>query len=120
MIETTLPLLPELWATLPALVRAPLFEEWATPRLEYAALRAQSAALLRAGTLLRSPPGPVLYDFRRAPSSEPPHAPMHQEARPSRWKRGGRHGYCGAFRGLVPVEQVDEIVAVVQEHCQYC
>ncbi len=61
MIEATLPLPPELWATVPAPVRAPLLEEWATLRLENAALRAQNVALqervrdleARLGRLLR-------------------------------------------------------------------
>ncbi len=45
MIETTVPLAPELWATLPAPEPAPLLEQLATLRLENAALRAQNAVL---------------------------------------------------------------------------
>ena len=45
MIETPLPPVPELWATLPAPDPARLLEQLATLRLENAALRAQNAAL---------------------------------------------------------------------------
>ena len=40
---------------------------------------------------------------------------MRPKAPPSGPKRGGQPGHRGAFRGLLPVEQVDEIVAAVQE-----
>src|SRR5919206_3916709 len=45
MIETPLPSVPELWATLPAPDPARLQEQLATLQLENAALRAQNAAL---------------------------------------------------------------------------
>ena len=45
MIETTLPLAPELRATVPAPDQAPLLEQLATLRIENVALRAQNAAL---------------------------------------------------------------------------
>jgi transposase len=35
-------------------------------------------------------------------------------------KRGGQPGHRGAFRRLLPVEQVDEIVAVLPERCRHC
>jgi hypothetical protein len=33
--------------------------------------------------------------------------------------RGGQAGHRGACRALLPVEQVDEIVAVVPERCRH-
>src|SRR2546421_113215 len=54
----------------------------------------------------------------RPPSSDPPQAPVRPKAPPSGRKRGGPVGHRGAFRGLLPVEQVDEIIAVVPERCR--
>ncbi len=45
MIATTLPLAPELWATLPVPDPAPLLEQLATLRREYAAGGAENVAL---------------------------------------------------------------------------
>src|SRR5439155_24359275 len=35
-------------------------------------------------------------------------------------KRGGQPGHRGAFRRLLPVEQVDEVIVVVPEACRHC
>jgi transposase len=56
----------------------------------------------------------------RPPSSDLPEAPPRPKAPPTGRKRGGQLGHRGAFRALLPVEQVDEIVAVVPERCQHC
>jgi transposase len=39
---------------------------------------------------------------------------------PSGRKRGGQLGHRGAFRTLLPVEQVDEVVRVVPQACRHC
>jgi transposase len=39
---------------------------------------------------------------------------------PSGRKRGGQPGHRGAFRRLLPVEEVDEVVVVVPERCRHC
>jgi hypothetical protein len=54
------------------------------------------------------------------PSSDPPHVPPKRRPVPCGRKRGGQPGHRGAFRALLPVERVDEIVAVVPERCRYC
>src|SRR3954454_2261499 len=56
----------------------------------------------------------------RPPSSDPPQAPARPKEPPSGRKRGGQPGHRGAYRALLPVEQVDEVVAVVPEHCRHC
>ena len=56
----------------------------------------------------------------RPPSSDPPQATKQRQATPTGRKRGGQPGHPGAFRSLLPVEQVDEVVVVVPEHCRRC
>jgi len=56
----------------------------------------------------------------RPPSSDPPQAPVRPKAPPSGRKRGGQPGHRGSFRALLPVEQVDEIVAMVPKRCRRC
>src|SRR5205814_1478433 len=41
-------------------------------------------------------------------------------APPSGRKRGGQPGHRGAFRALLPVEQVDDVVVVVPAACRHC
>ena len=54
------------------------------------------------------------------PSSDPPQAPERPKAPPSGRKRGGQPGHRGAFRTLLPAEQVHEVVVVVPEVCRHC
>ena len=53
----------------------------------------------------------------RPPSSDRPPVPPKRRAVPSGRKRGGQPGHHGAYRTMLSVEQVDEIVAVVPERC---
>jgi transposase len=64
--------------------------------------------------------GQTSVNSSRPPSSDPPQAPARPKAPPSSRKRGGQPGHRGAFRALLPVEQVDEVVAVVPECCRHC
>ena len=56
----------------------------------------------------------------RPPSTDPPQAPPRPKAPPTGRKRGGQPGHRGTCRALLPVEQVDEIVAVVPDRCRHC
>ena len=120
MIETTLPLAPELRATVPAPDQAPLLEQLATLRIENVALRAQNAALQERIRDLEARLGQNSANSSRPPSSDPPHVAVKRRALPSGRKRGGQPGHRGAFRRLLPVEQVDEVVAVVPAVCRHC
>ena len=127
MIATTLPRAPERWATVPAPDSAPLLEQVATLRSENAVLDAENAALrLENATLhervreLEARLGQDSSNSSRPPSSGPPRVPPKRRAVPSGRKRGGQPGHGGAYRALLPVEQVDEIVAVVPERCRHC
>jgi transposase len=120
MIETPLPLAPELCATVPAPDLAPLLEQLATLRRENAALRAENAVLQARIRELEAKLGQDSSNSSRPPSSDPPQVAGKRRARPSGRKRGGQPGHRGAYRALLPVEQVDEIVAVVPEQCRHC
>jgi transposase len=127
MIETMLPQAPDFWATVPtpdlaALLEqvAPLRRENATLRVEIAALRAENAVLHEQVQELEARLGQTSANSSRPPSSDPPQAPARPKAPPSGRKRGGQPGHRGAFRALLPAEQVDEIVTVVPERCRRC
>jgi transposase len=127
MIETMLPLVPELHAPAPAPDHVPLLERVVTLRRENAALCAENAALrVENGALqarvreLEARVGQNSSNSSRPPSSDPPQAPRKRPAQPSGRKRGGQPGHRGAFRRLLPVEEVDEVVVVVPEGCRHC
>ena len=120
MIESALPLTPEPWARVPPSVAGLLLEQLATLRLENAALRAENAALQERIRELEARPGQNTSNSSRPPSSDRPQGPVRPKAPPSGRKRGGQPGHRGAFRALLPVEQADEIVAVVPERCRHC
>ena len=100
--------------------QAPLVEQLATLRRENTALRAQNAVLQERIRELEARLGQNSANSSRPPSADPPHAPVRPKARPSRRKRGGQPGHRGAYRALLPVEQVDEIVAVMPARCRHC
>src|SRR5689334_1221065 len=127
MIKTPLPLPPELWATVSAPDPAPLLERLTTLQKENVALCVENAALrVENGALhewvceLEARLGQTSANSSRPPSSDPPQAPARPTAPPSGRKRGGQPEHRGAYRALLPVEQVDEVVAVVPEHCRHC
>src|SRR5215211_339601 len=120
MSVTMLPRAPEPSATTPAAEPVPLLEELATLRLENAAVRAELVALQARVRELEARLGQHSSNSSRPPSSDPPQAPARPQAPPSGRKRGGQPGHRGAFRALLPVEQVDEIVMIVPEVCRHC
>jgi transposase len=99
---TALPLPPEIWATTPAAAQALILAQ-------QECIRELKARL-----------GQTSCNSSRPPSSDPPQAPARPKLPRSGRKRGGQPGHRGAYRGLLPVEQVDEIVVVVPERCGHC
>ncbi len=114
-----LPLAPEL-STTPVADPAPLLEELATLRRENATLRAENAVLQARVAELEARLGQNSSNCSRPPSSDPPQAPRKRPVQPSGRERGGQPGHRGAYRALLPVEQVGEIVSVVPERCRHC
>src|SRR3954447_26439534 len=96
------PLPPEIWGATPSAAQALIVALQARVRDLEARLGQTSA------------------NSSRPPSSDPPQAPPRPKAPPAGRKRGGQPGHHGPCRGLLPVEQVDEIVPVVPERCRHC
>src|SRR3954451_21491452 len=96
------PLPPEIWAATPCAARALIL------------------ALQERVCDLEARLGQTSANSSRPPSSDPPQAPVRPKAPPSGRKRGGQPGHRGACRALLPVEQVDEVVAVVPAFCRHC
>src|SRR3954469_2429365 len=120
MIETPLPLRLALSATTPAPAPATLLEQLATLRLENAAPRAENTGLQARIRKLEARLGQNSTNSSRPPSADRPEAAARPKAHSSGRKRGGQPGHRGAYRGLLPVEQVHEVVTVVPEGCRQC
>src|SRR5258705_13309815 len=96
------PFPPELWEQTPVAVR----EYIRTLEARIAALDATVQRLLE-----RLPQDS--HNSSRPPSSDPPQAPGKRTRRgPSGRKRGGQPGHPGQTRALVPIDEVDTVVAV--------
>src|SRR5215218_9550172 len=102
MEVTALPLQPEIWAATPAAAQALILSQ-------QECIRELTARL-----------GQTSCNSSRPPSANPPQAPVRPKLPRSGRKRGGQPGHRGAYRGLLPVEQVDTIVPVVPERCRHC
>ena len=101
------------------LENAALRTENAALRAENAALQAESIVLHARARELESRLGQNSSNSSRPPSSDPPHVPPKRRAAASGRKSGGQPGHRGAFRALLPVDQVDEIRTVEPERCQH-
>ena len=99
MEVTALPLPPAIWAATPRAARAPIL-----------ARRERSREL-------ETRPSQHSSNFSRAPSSDPPHVPAKRRALPSGRRRGGQPGHREAYRPLLPVKQMDEVVTVSPDVC---
>src|SRR4051795_5797554 len=95
MESTELPLPPEIWAATPC------------------AAQALIVALQERVRELEARLGQTSANSSRPPSSDPPQVPARLKAPPSGRKRGGQPGHRGAYRALLPIEQVDAVVVVV-------
>src|SRR3712207_2470348 len=115
--------------TLPLLApdHAPLLEQLETLWRENAALCAENAALRVENAVLQdrireleARLGQTSANSSRPPSADPPQTAARPKAPRSGRKRGGQPGHRGSYRALLPVEQVDELIAVVPERCRHC
>src|SRR5262249_47944973 len=120
MSETTLAHAPEHWAMLPTAEPALLLEQVAMLRRENATLRAENAVMQARVRELEARLGQNSSNSSRPPSSDPPQTPVRPKAPPTGRRRGGQPGHRGAFRRLLPVEEVDEVVVVIPAVCRHC
>ena len=88
-------------------------------QLENAALGTTTAALQERIRELEARLGQNSSHSSRPPSPDPRQALPRQEALAMGRKRGGQPGHRGAYRVLLPVDQVDEVVVVVPEVCRH-
>src|SRR5437762_11369932 len=102
MALTDSPLPPDIWAATPS------------------AAQALIVALQERVRELEARLGQTSANSSRPPSSDPPQVPARPKAPPSGRKRGGQPGHRGAYRVLLPIEQVDAVVMVVPEVCRHC
>src|SRR3954462_4588835 len=93
MEASALPLPPEIWAVAPAAAQLLILA-----KREH--IRELEARLGQNSSNSSCPP-----------SSDPPQAPVRPKAPPSGRKRVGQPGHRGTCRALLPVEQVNEVVA---------
>jgi transposase len=118
MDAVALPLPPDSWDALPAAGRALILALQA----QVVALQTEVAALHAQRRELQARLGQDSSNSSRPPSAAPPHAWRKRtpQVSLSGRRRGGQPGHPGRFRSLLPVEQVDEVVVVVPEHCRRC
>ena len=110
------PLPPATWDALPAAAQALIL----VLQAQVVALQTEVAALHAQRRELQARLGQDSFNSSRPPSADPPHARRKPQVLPSGRRRGGQPGHPGRFRSLLPVEQVDEVVVVVPEHCRRC
>lgn len=109
-MNTTHPFPPELWEQTPLAVR----EYIHTLEVRVAELEATVQRLLE--RLQQDS-----HNSARPPSSDPPQALRPRRRRvPSGRKRGGQPGHQGQSRALVPIEEVESVVAVKPQECRWC
>ena len=116
MEAVALPLPPAIWDALPAEGRALILALQA----QVVALQAEVAALHTQRREWEARLGQDSSNSSRPPSSDPLHAPRKPHVSRTGRRRGGQLGHPGRFRSLLPVEQVDEVVVVVPQHCRRC
>lgn len=87
---------------------------------ELAALRVENARLQARVQALEARLGQNSRNASRPPSSDPPETPPRPAAPPTGRQRGGQPGHPPHQRALVPLEQVDQLVAHWPTHCRGC
>jgi transposase len=114
-METLPALSHEVWGRTPP--EAQVFIRALAARVE--ALEAIGQALQEDNRALQVQLSQTSRNSSCPPSSDPPHSERPRRPRSQR-RRGGQPGHPGATRTLIPVEDVDEVVALKPEPCTYC
>src|SRR5215813_13549609 len=114
------PLPPELWEQIPPHVRAGVEVIIADQGQRIAALEAQVVSLQQQLRVLRERLSQNSQNSSKPPSSDGPHVKRKPPTEPSGRKPGGQPGHPGHRRALVPLEEVDEVVACLPSNCRRC
>ena len=114
-METRAALPPDIWQQTPPEAQA--YIRALEARL--AALESMVQALQEHNRALQEQLNQTSRNSSRPPSSDPPQS--HRPRRPpGKRRRGGQPGHPGPTRTLIPVEEVDEVVAIKPDQCRGC
>ena len=114
-METPAALTPDIWERTPPEAQAYI----GALESRLSALEARVHALQEQNGTLQERLNPTSRNSSRPPSSDPPQSPRPRRPRSGR-RRGGQPGHAGHTRTLLPVAEVDEVVAIKPESCVHC
>jgi transposase len=115
----TLPIPAELWEQIPPHVRAGVAVIIQEQAQRIAALETQVVELQKQVRVLRERLAQNSQNSSK-PSSDGPHVKRKPPKEPSGRKPGGQPGHPGHRRAVVPLEEVDEVVACLPSNCRRC
>jgi transposase len=114
------PLPQELWGQIPPLVQAALWLVVEGYEQRLAGLEAEVGRVKSEVQELSTQLGQNSQNSSRPPSSDGPQVKRKPPTAPSGRKRGGQPGHRVPQRVLLPVEQVDEVLACKPTQCRRC
>lgn len=114
-METPAALTPDIWERTPPEAQAYI----GALESRLSALEARVQALQEQNSTLQERLNQTSRNSSRPPSSDPPQSPRQRRPRSGR-RRGGQPGHAGHTRTLLPVAEVDEVVAIKPESCAHC
>jgi transposase len=110
------PLPPEIWDRTPPVAQEMILAQAAA----LAQLRAEITQLKATVEELAQRLGRNSHNSSQPPSADPPQTPKRSRRDPSGRRPGGQPGHEGQTRALVPVEEVEVVIAVKPERCRRC
>jgi transposase len=110
------PLPPAIWARTPPVAQEMILVQAAA----LAQLRAEITQLKATVEELAQRLGRNSHNSSQPPSADPPQTPKRSRRDPSGRRPGGQPGHEGHTRALVPVEEVEVVIAVKPERCRRC
>lgn len=116
----TPPIPVELWEQIPPHVRAVVAVVIEEQAQRSAALETQVIELQKQVRVLRERLAQTSQNSSKPPSSDGPHVKRKPPKEPSGRKAGGQPGHPVHRRALLPVEEVDEVVACPPHSCRRC
>jgi transposase len=115
-MDAHLPLPPEIWEQTPPIARELIVAQAAV----LTQLQAEVAQLKATIAELAQRLGRNSSNSSQPPSTDPPQTPQRARREPTGRRPGGQPGHDGQTRALVPVAEVDVVLAVKPERCRRC